>query len=231
MFTDDEKSRRKSDEMSSQYSEPALPNGDAEKHVALEPIRTHSTIDDQLNDAASTISAPPLGDAIEDDPNVVFWDGPDDKANPKNWPMWRKWCTILIVSMITMVIALASSACSPGVPDIMDEFHEHSTVLSGFIVSVYVLGFAVGPLIIAPMSEMYGRLPLYHIAGIAFTVFNIGCAASQNLTQLIILRFFTGCFGSAPLALGGGTVADLMPPELRANALSIWMLGPVRLHP
>lgn len=163
---------------------------------------------------------------IMNDPDLVFWDGPDDPTNPQNWPMWRKWCSILIVSLITVVIALASSAIAPGVPDIMNEFHQESQVLAGFIVSVYVLGFAVAPLVIAPMSEMYGRLPLYHACGILFTVFNIGCAKANNMTALIILRFFSGCFGSAPLALGGGTVADLMSPEQRATALSIWMLGP-----
>jgi multidrug resistance protein len=162
----------------------------------------------------------------EPDPNVVFWDGPDDPQNPMNWSLGRKWLSIALVSMITFLTPLGSSSFAPGVPKLMDEFHNDSTLLSGFVVSVYVLGFAIGPLVIAPMSEMYGRLPLYHSCGILFVIFNIACAVAGSLTQLIIFRLLAGSFGAAPLALGGGTIADLARPATRATAMAIWVLGP-----
>lgn len=159
-------------------------------------------------------------------PNIVDWDGPDDPENPMNWPKAKKWGAICIVSLITFLIPLASSIFAPGVPELMREFNSDNELLSGFVVSVYVLGFAVGPLIIAPLSEMYGRLPLYHTCNVLFIIFNVGCALSTDLGMLIAFRFLSGCVGASPLTLGGGTIADLIPREQRGTAMAIWVAGP-----
>jgi MFS family permease len=57
---------------------------------------------------------------------------------------------------------------APGVMDIMIEFKATSTTLASFCVSVYVLGFAAGPLIFAPLSEIYGRTIIYHGTNVCF---------------------------------------------------------------
>lgn len=160
------------------------------------------------------------------DPNIVDFDGPNDPENPMNWPATKKWTMVGIVSAITFLTPLASSQFAPGVPKVMETFHSTSELLSGFMVSVYVLGFAFGPLVIAPLSEMYGRLPLYHACNILFLVFTVAAAVAANMTQFIIFRFFMGCFGGAPLVLGGGTIADLIPREQRGTAMALWMMGP-----
>lgn len=81
-------------------------------------------------------------------------------------------------------------------------------------------------LVVAPLSEMYGRLPLYHTCNCLFVIFNIACALSINLDMLIAFRFLAGSVGSAPLALGGGTIADTMSTQQRGTAMAIWMSGP-----
>lgn len=98
-----------------------------------------STQDEELDDAAP-----------EDDPNIVFWDGPDDPQNPLNWPASRKWGTVALVSGITFLTPLASSMFAPGVPKVMQTFHSTDDMLEGFMVSVYVLGFAFGPMSCVP---------------------------------------------------------------------------------
>lgn len=126
-------------------------------------------------------------------PNIVFWDGPDDPQNPMNWPFSKKWGTVLIVSAITFLTPLASSMFAPGVPEVMKTFHSTNDMLEGFMVSVYVLGFAFGPLIIAPLSEMYGRLSLYHSCNCFFIIFTVAAAVSSNMSMFIVFRFFMGC--------------------------------------
>jgi MFS family permease len=49
------------------------------------------------------------------------------------------------------------------------------------------------PLVIAPLSEMYGRLPLYHICNVLFIVFTVAAAVAANMSQFIVFRFFMGC--------------------------------------
>jgi MFS family permease len=122
---------------------------------------------------------------------------------------------------------LASSMFAPSVPQVMTAFHSSNEQLATFVVSVYILGFAFGPLVIAPLSEVYGRLPVYHFSNLCFIVCTILCGESRSLSMLIVFRFLAGCFGATPMTLGGGTIADLLPPAQRARAMSIWSIGPL----
>ncbi|KAF2456728.1 membrane transporter [Lineolata rhizophorae] len=171
-------------------------------------------------------------DGVDDepaDPNVVWWDEPADRDphNPMNWSARRKWGTIAILSMLTFTTPLASSMFAPGVPDVMQEFKNTNQQLATFVVSVYILGFAFGPLLVAPLSEMYGRMPLYHISNVLFVVFTVACAVSSNMSMLIGFRFLAGCVGATPVTIGGGTIADIMPQEKRGGAMAMWILGPL----
>lgn len=174
----------------------------------------------------SVSSEEEVEEANDDDPNIVFWDGPDDPQNPMNWPFSKKWGTVIMVSGITFLTPLASSMFAPGVPKVMETFNSTDDMLEGFMVSVYVLGFAFGPMIIAPLSEMYGRLPLYHSCNSFFVIFTIAAAVSTKMGMFIVFRFLMGCFGGAPLVLGGGTIADLISREQRGTAMVAWMMGP-----
>ncbi|KAH7353966.1 benomyl/methotrexate resistance protein [Plectosphaerella cucumerina] len=191
----------------------AVPNDDPEK----------------AQPASSTAPAKPMiGVKTPDDPdNIVGWDGPDDPENPYNWPAWRKVANCGAISALTFVTPLASSMFAPGVPLLMREFESRSTTLASFVVSVFVLGFAAGPLLCAPLSEIYGRLPVYHVCNVLFVIFNIACAVAPNMTSLIVFRFFAGCFGSAPLTIGGGTIADMIVQEKRGGAMAVFSIGPL----
>jgi multidrug resistance protein len=161
------------------------------------------------------------------DSNVIDWSGPDDPENPQNWPARKKWGIIAALAACTLITPLASSFFAPGVPQVLKQFDEKSNVMAAFVVSVYILGFAIGPMIIAPMSELHGRILLYNISNLLFVVFNVGCALSNSMGMLIAFRFLAGCAGSAPLTLGGGTIADMFPPQQRAGAMAIWSMGPL----
>ncbi|KAL1892478.1 hypothetical protein Sste5346_006988 [Sporothrix stenoceras] len=171
-------------------------------------------------DAADDFDAP-------DDPNVVWWDGPDDPANPYNWPTWHKALNCVLISALTFITPLASSIFAPGVPALMAEFKSDSNELAAFVVSVYVLGFAFGPLLIAPMSEIYGRNIVYHVCNVCFIAFVVGCALAPSLNTLIAFRFLSGVFGSCPLTNGGGSIADMVSQEHRGAAMASFAVGPL----
>ncbi|KAI7125425.1 MFS general substrate transporter [Hortaea werneckii] len=162
----------------------------------------------------------------EDDPNIVDWDGPNDPHNPRNWPTRAKIFNLLVI-LLTLLTPLASSMFAPGVPQVLQDFRTGSTTLAEFVVSIYILGFAVGPLLISPMSEMYGRIPVYIVCNIMFEIFTIACAVSTSLTQLIVFRFFAGCFGVCPVTLGGASISDLMDQDKRGAAMSLFGMGPL----
>lgn len=109
----------------------------------------------------------------------------------------------------------------------MTEFNSTNTQLASFIVSVYLIGYCFGPLVIAPLSEMYGRLPLYHVCNVLFVIFNVACALAPNLGGLIAFRLLAGLAGSCPLTIGAGSLADMISKEKRGAAMSSWALGPL----
>ncbi|KAH7014407.1 bicyclomycin resistance protein [Microdochium trichocladiopsis] len=166
-------------------------------------------------------------DATADESLEVWWDSDDDPTNPFNWPQWQKVLNTTCISVMTFVTPLGSSIFAPGVPEVMNEFQSGSLLLASFVVSVYLLGFAFGPLLIAPLSEIYGRVIVYHVTNVGFTIFCVACALSPSLNALIVFRFFCGIFGCASVTNGGGTIADMIRQESRGVAMSLYSIGPL----
>ncbi|CEL04915.1 hypothetical protein ASPCAL06039 [Aspergillus calidoustus] len=164
---------------------------------------------------------------VADPELIVSWDGPNDSANPMNWSMQRKWGIIGMISFVTFLTPLASSMFAPGVPEVMEDFNTTSTILATFVVSVYILGFAFGPLIVAPLSEYYGRMMVYNTCNFVFFIFNIASAVAPSIAALVVFRFFDGVAGVAPTTIGSGNISDIMPTELRGRAMALWSLGPL----
>jgi len=116
---------------------------------------------------------------------------------------------------------------APGVPKVLEEFHTTSNTEATFVVSIFVLGFAFGPIVLAPMSEIVGRMPVYNVCNVLFLLFTILCAVSKNMGMLMAFRFFAGFAGVATVTCGSGTIVDMMPTEKRGGAMALWSLGPL----
>lgn len=103
---------------------------------------------------------------------------------------------------------------------------EIGTTIAALGVSLFVLGFAVGPLLWAPASELYGRQLVFIISYGGFTAFIAGTTGAKNITTLLILRFLAGAFGSSPLTNAGGVIADLFNASERGFAMALFALAP-----
>ncbi|KAJ0119489.1 major facilitator superfamily protein [Diaporthe amygdali] len=158
---------------------------------------------------------------------VVDWDSDSDPENPKNWPWSKIWTHMGLVSGILFIGSLATAIFSPGVPELLSEFHNQSKLLGVMAVSIYALGWGVAPLVLGPLSEVFGRLGVYHVTNIVFTITTLASARSQNLMTLIILRFVAGCAASAPNAVGAGTMADIVPLQFRGKVMSVAIVAPL----
>ena len=98
------------------------------------------------------------------------------------------------------------SMFAPGVTFMDMDFHNTDATISAFTVSIFVMGFAVGPLFLSPLSEIHGRRPVLGCANAFFCVWQIGCALAPNISTLIVFRFFAGIGGSGCLTIGGGQI-------------------------
>ncbi|KAJ5118134.1 uncharacterized protein N7515_010357 [Penicillium bovifimosum] len=149
---------------------------------------------------------------------IVDFDGPDDPYRPLNWGFKKKAITTLLYGLTTMGATWASSIYSTGQAEISEEFGV-SIEVATLGTSLLLFGLGLGPLIWAPLSELYGRktavLPPYFLAAI----FSFATATAKDLQTIMITRFFTGFFGSAPVTNTGGVLSDIWTPEERGAAI------------
>ncbi|KAF2437533.1 MFS general substrate transporter [Karstenula rhodostoma CBS 690.94] len=170
--------------------------------------------------------------AIEEDGgawqgDVVDWAGEDDVEKPLNWTNQRKIKQILVICYNTFLTPLGSTMFAPAIQQVMTTFHSSNPLLASFVVSVWVLGYFFGPLVIGPLSELYGRLPVYTVCNVLFVLANVATALAPSLGSLIFFRFLAGTFGASPITIGAGSFGDLIKPQHRGGVIAIWSLGPL----
>lgn len=129
--------------------------------------------------------------------------------------------------MLTDSSVLYSTSYTSGIYALQEEFNVSSEAVVTLGVTTYLLGLAVGSLILAPISETYGRKPVYAIAMIIFSLLVIPCARATSMVEIIVIRFFGAIAGSSMIANAPGTVGDIVSDEHRALAFSIWSIGPL----
>ncbi|OQE09449.1 hypothetical protein PENVUL_c006G09303 [Penicillium vulpinum] len=165
-------------------------------------------------------------------PDVVDWEGPDDPMNPMNWSLRKKVAITITVALLTILTYETASqppfVGTPAASQIVEEFQQpQNEELSAFVVSIYLLGYAFGPMFLAPLSELYGRTIIYHVCNVLYLLLTIACALAPNLPAFMVFRLLAGTAGSAPLSIGAGSLADIIPPKNRGLAMGAWVLGPV----
>lgn len=164
------------------------------------------------------------GEGTEDSPYAVDFT-PGDPYNPQGFKKSKKWFITILSAVSTLAVTFVSSAFTGGLPYIIKEFGV-SAELSILGISLFVVGFGVGPLLWAPASEFYGRQILYFFTYMALVAFNAGTAGVQDFPGLVVLRFFAGAFGSSPLTNSGGVIADMFNQKDRGFATAIFAAAP-----
>jgi hypothetical protein len=156
---------------------------------------------------------PPTGPEV-----IVDFDGEHDPHKPINWPFRKKVITTLLYGLTTLGASFASAVYSPCIKQVHQEF-DVEVELARLGTSLLLFGFGLGPLLWAPLSEIHGRkyvvLGPYMIAAI----FAFASGAAKDMQTLLISRFFTGFFASAPMSITGGVLKDIWSPRDRGVAL------------
>ncbi len=123
----------------------------------------------------------------------------------------------------TIVSAFSSSMWSSGAGEVATLFGV-STEVTTLGLSLFILGFATGPVVWAPLSELYGRKPPMIISGLGLGVFMIGAATGKDLQTVLICRFFGGVFAVCASNMGAAIIADLFNNSDRGIAIAIYSL-------
>ncbi|KIM75357.1 hypothetical protein PILCRDRAFT_827257 [Piloderma croceum F 1598] len=179
--------------------------------------------DDRHNESSDPTS---FGEGADPklDPFLVQFEE-NDPANPMNWPVLKKWYITFLGGILVLNATFASSAPSSIVPQLTHQFG-FSDEVGTLTISLFVAGYCVGPILWGPLSEQYGRRPIFLIAFLVYTAFQLGNALAQNTAQILMFRFLGGTFAASPLTNSGALIADIWDARTRGTALAIFTLAP-----
>lgn len=164
------------------------------------------------------------GAGSEADPFLVKFVS-DDPVDGMSLSPGRRWLVSTLLAFAALIVTFSSSAYNGGVWDLIRQFHiSQEVAIVG--VSLYVLGFAIGPLLWAPLSEMYGRRSIFIISFTCMTVFTVGAACAQSIAALLVLRFFAGATGASIMTNGPGVIADMFNVSQRGLATGVFAMAP-----
>ncbi|KAG9243243.1 major facilitator superfamily domain-containing protein [Calycina marina] len=172
---------------------------------------------------AGEIPGPLQADGVHRYKLVTFT--PNDPDNPKNWSKAYKWWCTMVVAVTCFVVAFASSVITSDIIGVEKEFNVSEEVALVSI-SVFVVGFGLGPMIFAPLSEVVGRRVIYASTLLLAVIFIVPCALATNIQTLLVCRAIDGIAFSAPMTLVGGTLADLWRTEERGVPMAAFSAAP-----
>lgn len=164
------------------------------------------------------------GSGTAEDPYRISWIHGDPR-NPHTMSMTHRGVVSGLLATITLAAAFMSSTYSGTISQVVENLHT-SVELATAGLSLYVVGFGLGPLLWAPLGEIYGRQVILFLSYGAFTAFNAGCVAAQNIETVLILRFFSGAFASSALVNPAGVIADMFDIRHRGIAMSSFAMAP-----
>ncbi|OOF91986.1 hypothetical protein ASPCADRAFT_134023 [Aspergillus carbonarius ITEM 5010] len=153
----------------------------------------------------------------------VQWD-PDDPLNPQNWSTSYKWWVTFQLGMLALAGSLGSSITTSA-DDTIAKYIGVSSEVAVLDVSLYMVGFVLGPIIWAPISEVWGRRISILPAVFCLALFAIGTASSHNAPSIFLTRFFAGFFGSAPISNVTAALGDMWSKETRGTAISLYAIA------
>lgn len=108
----------------------------------------------------------------------------------------------------------------------MEASFHNPRIVSVLGLSLFVLGISLGPMLLSPLSEFYGRRPVYLVSWAMYVVWIVPQAAAQNVATVLVGRFLDGFSGSAFLAVSGGTVGDLFARHELQGPMLLFSLAP-----
>jgi MFS family permease len=121
-----------------------------------------------------------------------------DTENPRNWPSWRKWLLVAVITPIDLSVSWGASGFSPATASFQAEFGLSETVAT-LGLSLYIFGLALGPMSLAPLSEFFGRSVIYIGSYAVFLVLLAATALAQHVAAFMVLRFFSGLFAAVTI--------------------------------
>ncbi len=140
--------------------------------------------------------------------------------------------TLAFAALLTSLVAIGPLSVDVYLPALPTIARLFSTDIANvqLTLSVYMVGFGVGQLVIGPLSDCYGRRPVLLVSMAVYVLTSAMCALAPTIESLIGARFFQALAACASPVLGRAIVRDLYGPRDAARMLS-YIGGAMALAP
>ncbi|KAM0748673.1 MFS polyamine transporter [Meredithblackwellia eburnea MCA 4105] len=154
---------------------------------------------------------------------------PGTGEDPREFSNSKKWFVTLSASSLCLAVALGSSIVTGDLQGPVATLHSSQEIIN-LSVALFVAAFGIGPLLLAPLSEVLGRKPIYIVSMFGYFIFTLPSALAKNSATLVVCRLIAGLFASAPMCNVGGSIGDIWKIEDRGVPMAIFsgtiFLGP-----
>lgn len=178
----------------------------------------HSDLEKQDQDQSPNADA-----SMDTNGAVVAWE--NDPDNPWNWPTRKKVLQVVMLSSSALLASIGTSIMSPARTALSAEFNVSGTVAL-LPLTLYVVAMGFGPVVGGPLSETWGRYPIYCGTLPLGALFTLGAGFTHNFGALCFLRFMAGFCWAPVLATAAGSLSDVFPPSTRGPASAAFILMP-----
>lgn len=213
-------------------SDSTSPEEDLEAATADEKLREPATSQEPRDPHSQQHALEQQGKEIV----LVDWYGESDPENPQNWSTGKKVFVTSVLWLYTFMVYCASAIYTPSIDGVREEYQVgHITASLGL--SLYVLGYGLGPMVFSPLSEIprVGRNLPYIATLFLYAVLAVPTVLLKSFAGFLVLRLVTGILGSPCLATGGATLQDMYSSRKLPYGYTAWVgatfcapaLGPV----
>lgn len=183
--------------------------------------RSHSEEENTLPKMGGGRPYPPIaGDPVD---YMVLFDGADDSTNPQNFSSKKKMILIFVIMCTCFTSTFGSSALSEAAVEILEKFLVGLEVAT-LCTSLFVLGYASGPVLWGPLSDVYGRKIILISSGFIYLTLNFAVATAENIQTIIICRFFSGFASAAPMVVCAAIIAEVSNTSNRGNIITLFVM-------
>lgn len=132
----------------------------------------------------------------------------DNPHHPFHWSRWTRYTIVFFYCLLQVYVTLTSTTYVAVEYMVQEKFNVNTQVAT-LGQSMFILGTAIGPAFLGPLSDIGGRKWVYVFSIVFYVIFNFGCAWPRNMAQLAIMMFIIGVCGSTAVSNVAGTVGDL----------------------
>jgi multidrug resistance protein len=147
-----------------------------------------------------------------------------DEDELKRLSTWHKWLITVLLGMSALHATALNSAWGVANDDIVQDTKVNSEV-STLGISLFVIIAGIGPLVTAPLSEFYGRRPVYLVGFAGYVAFQAGSAFGRPFATVLVCRCLCAVFAGIFLANVGGSIADIFEPGELGPPMTVFTLG------